>query len=368
MIIYKRTVIVLIGLIIFCFLSVYLYLTRPVKIGVIISTQTSLGYEQNNAIRFYRDRFTRIGFRPVKYYIYNPALNQEEISNAYRQLEKQGVSAIIGGAISAEGMALAKEAKRTGIPTLAFTVSSDQLSNQKDSFYKFYLSTKYVGKYAAKYLQQPNVKKLAIFTDIPNKSYSEPFAKSIKDNFKGDVLLIPWDSSPGIWKRYRNFNPDYSVMILPAHSMIEVIRRSKAIYKDMPFIIAQWDYEKLHSNYYSPLIEGLKAFTVNPGKSLKYKELISEYEKKYQLHAHFGSEYVFSTLDILYKVIKNVGSSSKSINSYLSKPRVYDFAYGKVFLNEYGDVFPQKIYVKQIEGNKIEIRKEISVNEFSASK
>ena len=44
-----------------CILSLILIFYRPAKIGIILSNETTMGYEENLAIKYYQSRYPRTG-------------------------------------------------------------------------------------------------------------------------------------------------------------------------------------------------------------------------------------------------------------------------------------------------------------------
>ena len=115
---------------------IYSYITRPIKIGVILPIQSPLGNEENLFVRYYRDTHPKIGQRPVEFIIENKAVSEKEIKAAFEEMNNKGVSVIIGGVISEEGKWLSEESAKYSLPTFGITASSAQLSNKKDAFFR----------------------------------------------------------------------------------------------------------------------------------------------------------------------------------------------------------------------------------------
>jgi branched-chain amino acid transport system substrate-binding protein len=326
--------------------SVYFFYSRPVHIGVILNVQTPLGNEENLYARYYRDIHPKIGLRPVEFIIENQAASEQEVKDAYNRLVKLGVSAIIGGTISAEGMWIAEESGKSAVPTFGITSSSSLLSGKNDSFYRIVPTNDTQAKAVAKYYNELGLQKLVILSSVENKSYAEPIAKIIQENFNGECRNIPFYSIEETYEKVLSNNPDSVFCLLQAKDVIEVIKRLKEKHPDIKIGSSSWGSSEILSLYSSPLLDGVLLFSSNSDIfGDEYKTEIANFEKIYKMEATKGSNYTASTLNILYQGIRAAGVSRESLKAYFDVPRAYNTAYGEVSLDEYGDSLLDNIIV-----------------------
>jgi branched-chain amino acid transport system substrate-binding protein len=346
---------ILIGILIVAAVSISLwYFSRPVKIGVVLPIDTSLGNEENLFMRYYQAKHPKIGLHPVKFVIENPAATEEEVRSAYQRLSGQGVSVIIGGVLSKDGAWLADEAAKTGVPTFGITSSSAILSAKKDAFFRLCPTNASQAKVVGQYFQKEGVKRLALVTSVDNVAYVDPFLEGIKGNFSGEIVQIPFTSGEEVSQKIKDINPDGIFNILPAKDVIQVI---KVVRDQDPGILmgsSSWGSVEILSLYSGPLLDGVLFFSL--GLDVFGEEYIAEiadFEVRYSMKATNGSHYTVSILHILYDAIRSVGSSREALKAYFETPRTYDTAYGLMTVDEYGDGATDRITLLQTLNGKM---------------
>ena len=358
---------IFIGLLLVLLLAacIFWFITRPVKIGVVISTETFIGSEEDLAVRFYKQRYSRIGLRPVHYVIHNPSSKKEDVVKAYRDLENAGVSVIIGGAISQTGIILAEEAARSGIPTFGITSSSHLLSRKKDHYYRVVTSTEFVGPLLADYFNRQKISRVAIISSVENKAYAEPLADGFQQAFKGESIIVPFVSPSETFEHLFAWNPEAVFSIIPSESLIQIAKEIKRRKSPVLIMSSPWAIERLPSLFSGSEINGIQAFnytgdTVAPA----YKSLVTAFEQKYDIDPTFASVYTFSVLNMIYQAVNEVGTDRDKINIYFELPRIYDLGYGKVSLDAFGDATIQYYYINEILDGQIVLKETLKVPQF----
>ena len=345
---------------------IFRFVTRPIKIGVVISTDTALGNEENLAVRFYKEKNPRIGLRPVHYIIHNPSIKKKDVVKAYRDLENAGVSVIIGGAISQTGIVLAEEAARSGIPTFGLSASTHLLSQKKDNFYRVVTSTEFLGPLLADYLQQQEISRVATITSLENRAYADPLADAFQHTFKGESITIPFESTPETFERLFAWNPETIFSILPTASLIQVIKEVRLRKVDILIISSPWGVKQLLSLFSGPQLNGIRAIYYT-GKEIiapEYQALITAFEQQYDILSSFASVHTFSVLNMIYQAVTEVGTNRDKINTYFEHPRIYELGYGNIFLDAFGDAINQYYYIHEIRDGKFVLAETLKVQQF----
>ena len=327
---------------------VFQSLTRPILIGAVLPIDTSLGNEENLFVRYYKDKNPKIGLRPVKFIIENPAATEVEVKNAYQRLNEQGVSAILGGVLSKDGAWLADEAAKSGIPTFGITSSSALLSAKKDAFFRLVATNAPQAKAVGQYYQKLGLKRLVLVTSADNVAYVDPFVKVIKENFSAEIVQIPFTSADEVSQKIRMANSDGVFTILAAKDVIQVIKIVRDQHPNLPIGSSSWGSVEILSLYSGPLLDGVLFFSLGfDVLGEDYKAEIADFENKYSMKATNGSHYSASILQILYEAIQQVGDSRAALKTYFETPRTYDTSYGKMSIDEFGDGTTNRVTLLQ---------------------
>ncbi len=327
---------------------VWASLTRPILVGAVIPIDTSLGNEENLFLRYFTTKHPQIGLRPVRLIIENPAPTEEEVLAAYRRLEGQEVSVIIGGVLSKDGAWLAAEAERSGVPTFGITSSSAALAGKKDAFFRLTPTNSSQAKAVAQFFQGQGIKRLAVATSVDNVAYVDPYMKVMQENFQGEMQQIPFTSGEEVAQKIREVDPDAVFTILAAKDVIQVIQAVRAWKPDMMIGSSSWGSVELLSLYSGPSLDGVYFFTLGLEVSgEENKSEITDFESTYKMTATNGSSYAVSLLRAIYKAIQQVGAERQALRTYFEIPRSYDTAYGEMSMDEFGDGTTERIILLQ---------------------
>ena len=343
---------------------VCLLLSQRIRVGIIVSTDTPMGYEVNLAAKFYRDRFPTIDGRPVEYIILNPKLDDAEIEAAYKKLIELKVSFIAGGMISREGLILRALAEKYSTPTFGITTSSELLAGKKDSFYMMLENTVLEGKVAAEYLMKQGYKKLLIFTSVKNKAFALPLAESIRKQFTGDAAIIPYENTKATWEQADTFGADCVYLALSANQMAEVIANLEESQPRIPIVLSSWDFEILTKTYYNPSMEGIRVVTIYSIHKTRFQDLLTEFALKYKVMPGFAVNYFFAVMELFRDTVRKVGSDPAALNMELSRPGLHSDYFGNIYLDEFGDSIPEFNFIYEITNGELKLIDKIRIDDF----
>jgi ABC-type branched-subunit amino acid transport system substrate-binding protein len=332
----------------------YIYFTRPVKIGIIFSPDSSLGNESNLAVRFFMEKNKTIGIRPVRFFIKNPPLEKAALQRAYGELEKKGVCVILGGAVSESGVVMAEESARSGIPTFGNTASSELLSGKKDHFYRIVMSTDFQTKGMLPWFEECGFSRLLLLVSSVNREFSNSMAGSLEKYYTGHLLRLTYERSPRLTEKILAFAPDALYCILPAHEIIRLIRdiKKEKEFRKIRIISSEWAFS-FFPYYSESLLENIIITSQHGQPSPAYGKLIKEFRETYRQPTFYTSDYTFSILNIIYDSIRIMGDDPEILRAYFARPRVYDYVYGRVFINEYGDALHSTAYIYEMKDGKM---------------
>lgn len=339
---------------------------RPIKIGVILSSETTLGYEENLVVKYFQSRYPRIAQRPVKFLIENPETIDEKLfTEAYERLESQGAAVILSGEISKAGMLVAPLAEKSGITTFGITTSTHLLSGKNDNFFRTVTPTDFLGSQMAQYINSKGVSKVAVITSVENSSYADSLAQSFEKEYDGDIRRHPFVDYDGVSELLRQYKPDALYCILKETSLIQVIKAAEEWGEKPEMFSSDWGFMQLVSMFSGPQLDGITAITRQADIPLEYVDLINDFEAAYNIKTTFASYYAFSILFMLYDAVEKVGPRAKRINEYFNTPRVYDELQGLFYMDEYGDPQLQYHYFSQIQNNELVLRERFENPNFT---
>jgi len=364
----KTLKIVLISITILSIVWIFLF-PQPIKIGVIISTDTAVGSEENLALKFFKDQFQKIGTRRVEFLVENPSLKKKDIENAFQELQKEKVCAIIGGSVSYSGRILSELAESSKIPVLTLSVTTSILDKKKDNLYKFMLSTEIRGKYLSKYLEKNKFKNLVVVSSNFNSEFSDTYIKSIEKYFKGNILKIPIgklelekDKTLNI---IRTFKPDAFFLLLQSNDLVKFILETKDSFTNQTFISSLWALDIALANLESDILKNLIFISEykNTG-DFSRDPLIKKFEDLYGFKSSFATFNTLNVMKILFSAIKEVGADRENLIDYLNQPRRYLSNGEEIYLNEYGDAFKDWVYFFKYKNGNFELIDKIDVKEI----
>ncbi len=314
------------------------FFSEPVRIGFILPIDTSLGNEENLFTRYYQHAHSRFGHRSLEFIIENPPSTKEAVRAAYERLDQLGVSVIIGGVLSKDGLWLAEESMRSGIPTFGITSSSAVLSGRKDSFFRLCPNNDAQARAVATSFEARGSKRLLLVTAPNNAAYVDPYVHMLTSRFTGNIHQVMYTSENLLSHAIAEYKPDSLFCILPASALIQVITLVRS--RDQALLIgsASWGSTEILSLYSGPMLDGVLFFSLglqDLNEELKIE--ISGFENQYGMTATNGSMYLISIMHLIFDAIEAVGPSRERLKAWFEEPRTYETAYGLISMDASGD-------------------------------
>ena len=345
-------------------ISIYLMflILSPIKIGIILSVNTTNGYEENLALQFWRSKFPRIGLKRVVFLIETPPLSREKFEEVYSKLVEKNVSIIIGGSVSAEGIILSELADKYKIPTFGITTGSVLLKGKKDNYYRFLNSTSMNAYHASIYLHESGIRRLLIVASKFNREYTQTYANFLKKYMEYSEIVFLEEMK--VMEKLKSFKPDAVFMIVPAVQVSILGRMIRKFDRNIKLFSSGWGRTMVSRDLWDPSLEGLEYITNDTPNPVKFADLMDEFQQLYNIQPGIGTGYAFSTIAAIYDAIRKVGRRREKLIDYFNTPRIYDTAYGKVFMNEFGDAVSDFLYTLRVEkGEIIEVGR-LLIDEF----
>lgn len=347
-------------------IALTLYITRPIKIGVLFSLDSSVGNEQNLTAQFYAKKYKRIGLRPVKLIIETPSLGKESITEGFHSLRERGVVAIIGSALSVEGMVTAPLAEEYGIPIISPTVSTSKLSNKKDNFYQLIMNTTSQGINTGRFLNKEGFSRTILILSRQNRAFSESLGDGFSLSFKGETKKVFNDPDNPDFEAIRRFKPDSIFFIVSSGDVVNYLKFLREEFPDIRIVTSSWGYQQLLQVFSGPQIDGINVVSITGNKiDDHFKKESMEFEESFKLKTTYIFGLAYSGMEQLYMAIDKVGTNRKRIIDYLDTPRSFQSSHGKYWINEFGDTVGEFYYFYNIQDNQIKLLEKFPIEEYN---
>lgn len=184
----------------------------PIKIGFVgalTGRSSGLGQEGRAAFLLAVEQFNRQGGidgRMVEAQVVDHRSSAEGVRQAMQEMAGSRVVAIVGPMMSQYAIPMASEANRLKIPVVSPTVSSEELSNRRDFFFRPHYSDAQAARKLAQQIEKDGARSVAIIQDLDNRAYVESWSQHFKQVFAGRVETIAFSSAA---------RPSFSELIKP---------------------------------------------------------------------------------------------------------------------------------------------------------
>lgn len=342
-----------------------LIITAPIKIGVLISLDSSIGNEELLSLQHYVRTHQQIGLRPVQLLVENPELNEKSITASFNKLLAQDVSLIIGASLSYSGQIAAKLAKNKNIAFISPTTSTSSLLNKKDNFYRIIMSNYEQGIHPARHVSKQGLKSAVLLLSEQNKAYSEPLADAFIEGFTGKAIKFFNDPENPIPEQIIAMNPEIVFFILPASETIHYLKPLKKQLPDTMIMTSTWGAQQLKSVFSGEILEGLLVVTPSgPERNEPFKSILNDFSKQYRMEPSFVSDMTIVAIKLAYTAIEKAGTTRGDIIKELDTPRIMEWSFGPLYMNEYGDVIQDYYYMYVLKDDTFQLVQKFKIEEF----
>ncbi len=354
----------LIILLIIAFFTIQNIRSKTITVGVIIPTETGLGYEEDLVFRYYRDKLLKEGEHRISIDIVNPSMDSSSLVAAYKEMEEKGADIIVGGEISKTGVILAQEADRSQLITFGVTASTHFLNNKKDNFYRLNPSTDALGGPFAEYIETQQKKRVAVIMDASNKPYSTALGESILQAYKGASLSLFYSDTESFIDSLKEFSPEAVVLILPSVKLGRCIKRIKELSSEIAIYSSDWGFGQLLALFKGKDLDNIYSLGRSSEPTPSYLPIIEAFEKSYQIDLTFAGIYALSIAELIVDVSRKNNYDIVKIKKHLNTPQNYTTGFGEIFMDAFGDSHHEFLYVLKIENNAIVSVQKIGQKKF----
>jgi len=292
----------------------------------------------------------RIGLHPVKFLYSTPGREEQSVRDSARELKSKGISVLVGGSLSREGVIIMEEFGGTDIPVWGITTSTSALSGIRDNFFRIVSPADIMGKGFGNILSVKDYSNILFVKSSFNRNYSDPYADAFSEAFSGNVREVYYEEG---WSDSLTEEIEAIVCVMSASELIQVIRLTRKTAPNVKIFSSDWGFDELPTLFSGPELEGIYSLTRRGPLEKQYEEIFKEFSKTLNFQPTYGAITVFATLDIIKKNLEKTGNNRTKLIKEFQTPQFLNSGYGKAYLNEYGDAVPENLYFRQIQNGKV---------------
>lgn len=275
--------------------------------------------------------------------------NSDVLQSAFESHIAAGRKLIVGPNLSSLMDVIEDFAKQDDLLILSPTVSTDKLSNKKDSFFRVISGTGIEGSALAKKAKKMGYIRAAVIYDISNSQYTEPIYLKFKEVFEktGKIVYVNHISNQikedylDIAKSITATNADLLVLITTAIDAAFIGQQVRKFDNNIQFFAARWAKTQDIISQGGKAVEGMilsSMYTTTP-RSDAYLLFEKNFVDKYNTKPSFVSAYAYESVMLLANAMKETKSTDPvQLKSFILSQNQLEGLEEKFTINAYGDV------------------------------
>jgi branched-chain amino acid transport system substrate-binding protein len=343
---------------------------KPVTIGFIggLTGRTAdLGSHSRNgmilAIEEWNER-GGINGKPIEMLIHDDKQDPARARAVLAQLIEADVNAIVGPSTSSMAVEVAPLANEAGIVVIGTTVTTNQLKDKDDTFFRTVATTQNSTIHLVEFLKdQYPVKQFAVVQDLSNKAYTESWKTDfingmaedgIKANFEaqftsGDNLKLLEISQQLVL-----LETDLIVLVTNATDAALLVKQIRSINTKVNIVTAEWAGTSQFIQLAGRDAEGVVVprYIDESSEDPRFIDLTTRYEERFQQDMGYPGLLAYNATNAVLEAIKNK-SNDISIKEYLINKGEFPAVLATFELNQFGDEVRNAFhFVTQVEDGK----------------
>lgn len=341
---------------------------EPIKIGFsanLTGTGSEIGTNAMYGAYLAVDKTNEAGGingRTVELLVKNDGNDINTAIDADKELIEEGVVAIIGHLLSANGQLAIPYTNENEVIMVSPTISSNQYTQQDDFFFTMMPDSIFQSTALSEALINHQQQRIGLLYQQPNEAFSKPLVDAISDQVNKDQQIIfnlPFDTSQG--KNFQELLTTISTSQLDALVIIgpgfDVAKFTQAFaQKDLNVQVYSsiWTMTNDFLNNAGPTANG--TYIINyydsESQSESFIEFREDYEAKYGATPAFGAMFSYEATTLLLQAIESANTTeSQAIKEALLDIHTFDGLLSPVVIDPYGDV-TREMFLFQVQDEK----------------
>jgi len=326
---------------------------KVVRLAIMISPDTNLGYEELKAFEYFLSQPEYKNQSMVRVSFFKPKLEKQDMINALEKVKSFRPDILIAGAVSSEIQMIYSELSSLSIPVVLSTVSSEIFSNKKDNVFRLVPSSNFLSEYSAKYLYEKGFKSVLIARSAINPDYSDSVYEVFAQNFQGSIKYVDYDKF--LDEPYGLYDC-FFLVTGPEETMLLLNGLKKE--KGKGYYINSWAFDFLRNNYNGSFMQGtsvISDYVVDYQNN--HTSIIEKFTEDYGVKPTFASSVILTLLDFVFDAV-----NSKNITEFLKQEKKFEnTVYGSFYYNNFGDSIPENIFVYSYNNGTVRLTDTIEI-------
>jgi branched-chain amino acid transport system substrate-binding protein len=344
--------------------------SKPVTLGFIggLTGRTAdLGsHSRNGMILAVEDWNERGGIdgKPVEMLIRDDKQDVETIKTVFAELVAAEVDAIVGPSTSSMAVIVAPLAEKQGIVLVGTTVTTNQLKDKDDTFFRTVATTERGTDHLVEHLQKTlEVSNFAIVQDLSNKAFTESWKNDFVTAMSGNDINPNYEAqfTSGdnlrlleISQQLALLDTDMIVLITNATDAALLVKQIRSINLRVKIVTSEWAGTSQFLQLAGRDAEGtiVPRFIDEYSTDPEFLDLTKRYAVRFQQPMGYPGLLAYNATNALLDAINNK-PKDKTIKDYLIEKRVFPAVLATFELNQFGDEVGNAFhFVTQVEDGK----------------
>jgi len=304
-----------------------------------------------------------VGGRGIELVARNDRQDKLVCREAIADLMAEQVVAVVGPMTSSMALEVVPEINRYKIPTISPTVSSSELANLDDYFFRVIPENSIAAIKTAEYVSlEKNYKNIFVIYDKGNSSYTKSWYMTLKEHYEilgnGKIEGLSYISTNGydfleLARVISKKKMDCLVILANALDTAMISQQLAKLGVKVPRIASEWALTEDILEYGGKAVEGLEIFHSFDRNSVApvYLEFKRRFQDRFGYTADFASAYAYNATNILLKALEE-GTSAEHMKNFILSNSPYEGVQGKIHFDRYGDA-ERDYFLLQIDNGKV---------------
>jgi branched-chain amino acid transport system substrate-binding protein len=342
----------------------------PVKLGFVgglTGRASDLGSQSRNGMILAVEEWNQNGGihgKPIETVIRDDKQNPERLIQMVQELIDLEVDAFIGPSTSAMAVLAAPMATEAQIPMFGTTVTTNELSNIDDYFFRTVAATKESTRNLAERItSQSKIENYALVSDLSNQAYTDSWKsdfiasmddqaieKTYEQQFtSGDNLALL-----AISQQLALIDADLVVLVTNATDSALLIKQIRSINSDAIIVTCEWAGTSQLLQLAGQDAEGVYVprYINSDSSDAEFLKIKDAYESRFQQDLGYPGLLAYNATHTVLRAIAEK-NDTQSIKEYLLEKRVHSATLADFELNEFGDEIRDAFhFVTRVEDGK----------------
>lgn len=297
--------------------------------------------------------------RKVEGLIQDTSAHKETALQSVRSLSAREVSAIIGPMTSQTAVSILPEINRLRIPIVSPTVSTNQLNDLDDYFFRVYYTNAQAARLLAGRLSaQKNVGRIAAIYDLSNSAYTEDWIRYFQEVFEQGggslVARIPFDSRSDplfldLVTQAADAAPQGILILANAVDTAMICQQLVKIGVELPRYATGWSYSDDLVQFGGKSVEGLiviqSADPQDPAPTVQ--AFVKAYHERFRSTPNFPAMHSYDATRMVLAILEKT-TDPQAIREELLKMASFEGLQSDLSFNHYGDLKHPRLHLARI--------------------